>query len=111
MLNCRWCQRPVDLPSGDECAECQERLNRRFFRRPKHVADARTVAAYFRGCELVMKEDGRPVTKVAFDYRAVPTRDEVVMQISIFFSHPERISIERVRGAKQKLFSPKERLL
>lgn len=96
MLDCRWCGRPVDLPLGDECAACQEKLNKRA-RRPKHVADGRTVSAYYRGCELAMAEDGKPVTKIAFDYRAVPHREEVVMEISTFFTYPERISIGKVR--------------
>lgn len=95
MLDCVWCRRPVDLPLGDECRECQERLAARD-RRPAHVADPRAVAAYYRGCELVMQEDSRPVTKIAWDYRAVPSLAEVKLELSIFFTYPERLEIRRL---------------
>lgn len=100
-MTCRWCDKPVDLPLGDECRACQDRLNRqRPYRTPVAYkrGELQTLSSYYKGCELVMKEDGRPVVKLEWDHTT--TARNVREHLQMFFKHAGRIQIARLGGLR-----------
>lgn len=100
-MTCRWCGRLVDLPLGDECRLCQDRLNqadetrREGTRALYSERGLERLIAAFEGCTLVLAENRVPVTKLEFG--AGTTEQAVRDHLVMFFKHADRIELGRVR--------------
>lgn len=95
---CRFCLRPIDLPIGDTCSRCEERLNATRetleFARQQWSSPPCDVASYFEGCTLTLREYHLPVTRIEWGWHA--TEERVRADIEIFFTHKDRIQLERL---------------
>lgn len=92
---CRWCGRTIDLPIGDECSKCEDRLNRvGEITDYEHPTAPRDIAAYYEGCTLRLLEDAKPCTRIEWGWNA--TEERVRADLKIFFSYGKRIQIDRL---------------
>lgn len=96
---CRWCGRTIDLPLGDECGLCQDRLNlvaqlqsscRKAIPRPRNMR------ASFNGVTLILREDGTDTRRLECTW--VGSESQLRADLQMFFEHANRIEIDRMTG-------------